>query len=179
MPKRDGVNIAGFDATMKALREYDEIQYKEIQKRIKGAAKKIADKAKSNIQSAGGLSNWGAWTFSRDGRDLSFDASRVGATIKVTKGTARFKRQRGRFVTNAIGIVTTDAAAQIFHTMGNAKKPGARSSAYGETMRGNFAAKVDTPRGLWAAQESEGPMALEEIQEAVHEAERITNRITD
>lgn len=179
MPKKyDTANISGFDATMKALREYDTVQYKAIQKRITQAAKVIEAKARANVLSAAGLRNWGKWAFSRDGRDLSFDAGAVASTIKVTRGSGRIKRQRGRFTTNAVGVVTTDPVAQIFHTMGNAKKPGPRTSTLGESMRANFAGKVASPRGLWAAADTETPAALASIEEAVREAERLTNRYT-
>jgi hypothetical protein len=172
------INIAGFDATMKALKEYDEVQYKLIQREITKAATAIVRVARAELMSADVVSNWGRWTFSRDGRDLGFEASRAASTIKVTRGSGRIKRNRGVFVTNAIGVVSTDPATQIFHVVGHAKRQGPRTSAKGESMRANMADAVPKPRGIWAGEEKEKGNALRLIEQAVREAEKITNRTT-
>lgn len=175
-PKR--VNIAGLEATMKALKEYDEVQYKLIQREITKAANLIVRVARAELLSAEVISNWGRWTFSRDGRDLSFDAPKAASTIKVTRGSSRIKRNRGTFVTNAIGVVSTDPATVIFHHVGHAQRPGPRTSAKGESMRANMAKAVKKPRGIWAGAEKEQDNALALIVQAVEEAQRITNRVT-
>jgi hypothetical protein len=172
------VNIAGFDATMRALKEYDEVQYKLIQREITKAATAIVRVARAELMSADVLSNWGRWTFTRNGTDLSFEASRAASTIKVTRGSGKIKRNRGVFVTNAIGVASDDAATVIFHHVGHAKRPGARTSAKGESMRANMAQAVKKPRGIWAGEEQEKGNALRLIEQAVREAEKITNRTT-
>jgi hypothetical protein len=82
------------------------------------------------------------------------------------------------FVTNAIGIISTDPATQIFHVVDHAKRQGPRTSAKGESMRANMAQAVGKPRGIWAGEEKEKGNALRLIEQAVREAEKITNRTT-
>jgi hypothetical protein len=175
------VNIAGFDATMKALKEYDEVQYQLVQREITKAAEKIRAETLLEIFATKMLSNWGPWTHARDGRDFSFNAYEEARTIKISRGSGKIKRQKGRFVQNGIGVYTSSAAMQIFHTVGHARaRTTARKifSAKGQSFVPNAKATFPVTRGLWAAGERNVEDAQMRILSAVQEAQRITNRTT-
>ena len=85
------VRLVNFDRVLRALKESDEIAYKQIVKAMKDVASAVKREAKARIPDSA-LSNWGPWTRPRDGADMSFARSRIQSQVKLKQ---RNFRRRG------------------------------------------------------------------------------------
>jgi hypothetical protein len=84
------VTLRGVDTTLRALKIIDPEAMKALRVGFKDAATPILNKAKSNVP-ARPLSGWGGWINDKDGRDLSWDSSKVqrGLRSKVSVSKKR------------------------------------------------------------------------------------------
>jgi len=157
------VRVKGLDETTKLLKAYAPEQAKEINKRITTEANKIRDRARGYMPNDG-LSNWGMWTSSKDGRDLGYLGAWAQKGIKSTRANYR---ARGQIVSNYIGLVSGNAGAAIFQTVGR----GDSNSAFVE----NFTRKNPEPRSLWRAFDELKPQVQPSIMAAIDDATKIVN----
>jgi len=173
-----GVVISGLKETMILLKEFEPEMSKEINKRMTTAATLVRDAARADIPSGDALSNWGRWTFSRDGRDFGFVGSWVKNNIKLTRTPGR---NRGVAVTNYIGLVSKDAAGVIYQTTGHASKneDGSRkrkkplTSQFGTSFVSVMNNQHPGKRGLWKAYDEDEGKATALIEAAAKDAEAI------
>ena len=84
------IEVTNLRQVFNALDEMDKQAAKSITKEITKAGKEVVSEAKSLTDNTP-LSSWGQWTFSRDGRDLSFDVGRVVAGFTLRKNNYRRK----------------------------------------------------------------------------------------
>ena len=88
MPFR--VEMTGFGRAMRALEQSDQLAFKEITKAMRDVATAVKKEVQQRIPDAP-VSNWGPWTESRKGRNLSFNQSRLrgGVSIRMNRFKAR------------------------------------------------------------------------------------------
>lgn len=127
------VEVDGLALTLKRLRDFDEVAYRDLISGIEDAMGDIADDAKQAFPSGNALGNWGGWsndnvvrrsrsgavirqTMRKAARDLSYDGGRVRS--KVQQRVAR-KYRRGAMVGAVAQVVQTDAAGAIFALAGS------------------------------------------------------------
>ena len=136
---------------------------KILRKEIKSGANEVAKASRSLIPKSG-LSNWGAWTFSRDGRDLGFIGSWVkrGIVVETTRS-----RNRGATVAYSQRVVTKTAAGAIYELAGSVSdSPMARAVASKHPVK-NY------PRTLFPAYYKAMPIALKKIEAAIEKAKKL------
>jgi hypothetical protein len=85
------IEMTGFGRAMRALEESDQIAFKEIAKAMKTVTSAVKKETQARIPD-NPVSGWGAWTSSRDGRDLSYDPAAIKSSVRMRMN--RF-RQRG------------------------------------------------------------------------------------
>ena len=158
------VRVKGLDQTTKLLKAYAPEQAKEINKRITTESNKIRDRARGYMPNDG-LSNWGMWTSSKDGRDLGYLGSWAKKGIKSTRAN---NRARGQIVSNYIGVVSGDAGGAIFQTIGRGQS--------NDVFVQNFTRKHSEPRGLWRAFDELQPEVQPAIMAAIEDATNIVNQ---
>jgi hypothetical protein len=110
------IEVTNLKQLTNALEGIDKSANKRITKTITDVAKRVVVDATYLTPSNEMPSNWGKWTFSRDGRDLSFDSSDVAAGFKVKK--SNFKR-RGVSAGLGFDVIQTNAGGAIFEVMGD------------------------------------------------------------
>jgi len=149
-----------------ALEKFDSEVGKILKKEIRAGANEVAKAARRKVPQ-NGLTNWGAWTYSRDGRDLGFIGGWVKRGIVV-----QTKRSRSRGSTVALGyrVVTKTAAGAIFELAGSkSKEPMPLAMEKVHPVR-NY------PRTLFAAYYEAMPTAVEKIEAAVRKAQPAIGR---
>ena len=136
---------------------------KILRKEIKSGANEVAKASRSLIPKAG-LSNWGAWTFSRDGRDLGFIGSWVkrGIVVETTRS-----RNRGATVAYSQRVVTKTAAGAIYELAGSVSE-----SPMARAVKDKHPVK-NSPRTLFPAYYKAMPVALKKIEAAIEKAKRV------
>ena len=84
------VTLRGLDTTLRALKVIDPEAMKALRVGFKNAATPILNKTKSNVPGRP-LSGWGGWVNDKNGRDLSWDQSKVkrGLRSKVSVSKKR------------------------------------------------------------------------------------------
>ena len=114
------VEVTNLRQVFNALEEMDKQAAKTITKQITKAGKEVVSEAKS-LTDSNPLSKWGQWTFSRDGRDLSFDVGRVVAGFTLRKNNYRRKG-----VNAGIGwdVWQKNAGGAIFEVIGDKSRVG-------------------------------------------------------
>jgi hypothetical protein len=138
---------------------------KILKKEIKAGANEVAKASRRRIPKAG-LSNWGAWTYSRDGRDLGF----IGGWVKrgIVVETTR-TRNRGATVAYGQRVVTKTPAGAIFELAGSKSK-----SPMALAVKAEHPFPVKTyPRTLFPAYYEAMPTALKKIEAAVEKAKKV------
>lgn len=136
---------------------------KILRKEIKSGANEVAKASRSLIPKSG-LSNWGAWTYSRDGRDLGFIGSWVKQGIVVE---TKRSRNRGATVAYSQRVVTKTAAGAIYELAGSdSESPMARAMVYKHPVK-NY------PRTLFPAYYKAMPIALKKIEAAIEKAKKL------
>jgi hypothetical protein len=113
------IEVTNLKQVLNAIEGIDKSAVKTIEKTIRGVAKGIAVDASYLTPSSNPLSNWGQWTFSRDGRDLSFNSSDVVNGFRVKKNN--FKR-RGVNAGFGFDVIQYNAAGAIFEVMGDGSR---------------------------------------------------------
>jgi hypothetical protein len=110
MSGKPGIRVEGLNTTLRALKVIDPEAMKAFRKGFKTAVEPIVSKAKGSVPDRP-FRNYGRWTASADGRDLSWDARRVrrGMTTSVTAS------RRGA----ALRIVSKDPAGAIWENAGS------------------------------------------------------------
>lgn len=169
-----GVNVRNAEATMHALRAFDESAHKALQKGLRKALRPIQRAAQADVPDAP-LSQWAKYGWidrkGRRERDIGWNAAKAIRGIQVVLGG---KRQRGRIVSNLAGLKSNNAAAAIFELAGS-KSPGnpldvsLHRAGYGGYPR--LILKQDTPANRAAVER--------DITAAMHEAERTLQRHLD
>lgn len=109
------VEVEGLASFVNRLEKFDKDVSKELKSRMRSAATAVTVEAKSMVPSRP-VSNWGAWTYAKDGRDLSFDAGRVRRGYKVE--TVR-TRARGMTIGFGYRAVQSSAAGMILEQIGS------------------------------------------------------------
>jgi hypothetical protein len=109
------VDIEGLAPFINRLEKFDKDVSKQLKKEMRGAAGLIVAAAKMRVLKQP-LSNWGAWIYSSDKRDLGFDVATVRRGYKVETN-----RSRNRGITTAFGydVVQRSAAGAIFEYAGS------------------------------------------------------------
>lgn len=113
------IEVTNLKQLTNALEGIDKSAAKRINKTITDVAKRVQADASYLTPNGNPLSNWGKWRFSRDGRDLSFDATEVASGFKVKKNN--FKR-KGVNAGLGFDVVQTNAAGAIFEVMGDGSR---------------------------------------------------------
>lgn len=153
------INLA---ESVDALEKFDSEVGKILKKEMRAGANEVAKAARKKIPNSG-LTNWGAWTYSGDGRDLGF----IGGWVK--RGIAvETKRSRSRGSTVALGyrVVSKSAAGAIFELAGSKNKSDGLGLAMSKNHRTN-----NYPRTLFPAYYEAMPKAIEKIEAAIRKAE--------
>jgi hypothetical protein len=135
---------------------------KILKKEIKAGANEVAKASRRRIPNAG-LSNWGAWTYSRDDRDLGFIGGWVKRGIVVETNRSR---NRGATVAYGHRVVTKTPAGAIFELAGFASE----SPMALAINKVHPTAKY--PRTLFAAYYEAMPAALQKIEAAIEKAKK-------
>ena len=136
---------------------------KILKKEIKQGANEVAKAARKRIPNSA-LTNWGAWTYSRDGRDLGFIGGWVKRGIVVETN-----RTRNRGATVAFGhrVVTRTAAGAIFELAGSKSQSPMALAINKEHPTTNY------PRTLFPAYYEAMPTALNKIKAAIEKAKKL------
>ena len=136
---------------------------KILKKEIKQGANEVAKASRRRIPKDG-LTNWGAWTYSRDGRDLGFIGGWVKRGIVVETNRSR---NRGATVAYGHRVVTRTAAGAIFELAGSASESPMALAIARENPTANY------PRTLFAAYYEAMPLALRKIEAAIEKAKKV------
>ena len=110
------VEVTGFRQLMDALKLLDEKAYKVIVKEITSASKDVATAASYFAPGRNPVSNWGPWTATKGGRDLSFDPAAVAGGFKVRRKNFR---KRGVSRGLAFEVYQSNAAGAIYEVIGS------------------------------------------------------------
>ena len=150
--------------TINFLENFNEDVLKVLKKDLKSGANEVAKASRSLIPNDG-LTNWGQWTSSRDGRDLGF----IGAFVKrgIVVETQR-TRMSGITVGYGYRVVSKSAAGAIYELAG--------SENYDEGMglaMNNKRRVTNYPRTLFPAYYKAMPKALQKIEAALEKAKRM------
>lgn len=121
MPTKWRVEVTGLRQVFDALDDWDKKAANALKKRITDGARQIAVEASYISPSSNPLSSWGPWRFSRDGRDLGFNASVVASSYKVRRNN--YKR-KGISAGIAWEVYSANAAGNIFEVMGDKSRTG-------------------------------------------------------
>ena len=156
------VDIQGIAKTIDFLERFDKETAKVLKKDIKAGANEVA-KASRALIPHDGLRNWGAWTYSRDGRDLGF----IGSWVKrgIVTETQRTKMS-GITVGFGYRVVTKTPAGAIYELAGSrSNEPMPRAI--------NKKRPVNRyPRTLFEAYYSAMTHVQEKVAEAIRKLER-------
>lgn len=115
MPTKWRVEVTGLRQVFNALEEWDKSASRRIVKEITQAADRVAKTAGMMAPNENPVSNWGGWTFSRDGRDLGFNPSVVKAGFKKRQNNYR---RAGIKAGIAWEAYQSNAGGNIFEVMG-------------------------------------------------------------
>lgn len=114
------IRVTNLRQVFNALEAMDEGAVKVIKKEIRAKGNQVKKSAQS-LTPENPLSNWGPWTFSRDGRDLGWDHARVVAGFTLVQNNYR----RGGVARGISWDVNQrNPAGAIFEVMGDFSKVG-------------------------------------------------------
>ena len=135
---------------------------KILKKEIRQGANEVAKASRRRIPQSG-LRNWGAWTYSRDGRDLGFIGGWVKRGIVVETNRSR---ARGKTVSYGHRVVSKTPAGAIFELAGSKSKSPMALAMKDKHSVANY------PRTLFPAYYEAMPAALQKIEAAVEKAKK-------
>jgi hypothetical protein len=174
------VKVEGAAARIDAIMRFDKDAWKGIQEGVKDATKAISVDAESRVPPMGlvGMragTGWGAWTYSRDGRDLSYNRGAFKFKTRFrSKLTDGFREVQGR-----AELDTSNPAVAIFTLAGSVNKSGHpfnrninRQTGTRQGVRGQGM----WPRLLTPAYHAKGPEAAKIIGEIIEQATAAANR---
>jgi len=108
-----GINVEGLDKTLNALRIIDPELKKNLNREMVKSVRPIITKTKNRVVTRPAR-NWGKWTESDTGRDLSWNAGTVKKGIGTSTANARaISGVRGQF-----RLMNKSAAGAIFENAG-------------------------------------------------------------
>lgn len=136
---------------------------KILKKEIKQGANEVAKASRRRIPNSA-LTNWGSWTYSRDGRDLGFIGGWVkrGIVVETTRS-----RNRGATVAYGQRVVTKTAAGAIYELAGS------KSSEPMPLAMQSVHPVKNYPRTLFPAYYEAMPIALQKIEAAIEKAKKL------
>ena len=155
--------VTGDQRAVAILKAFDKDSYKEITKGLKRAGEVVRDDVRDRTPYGNPLSGWGKWSTTRISkagvsatRDLSYDAGKVRAGIKVTTAQAR-KASTGGTVT--VSVATTTAAGTVYAIAGTGTRPA--GNYRGRSFVDNLISRAGQKyaRGLNEAANDKGNMA--------------------
>lgn len=121
------IEVTGMRQVFNALEKWDAAAAKTINRRITQAGKQVAIQASYLAPGSNPLSNWGAWTEQRRGRDLSFDSTAVASGFKVRRNNFR---RRGVSAGIAWEVYQSNPAGSIFEVMGDKSRVTTNAGAH-------------------------------------------------
>jgi hypothetical protein len=168
--RAERLTVMGFDfkvenlaETINFLEKFNEDVLKVLKKELKSGANEVAKASRSLIPNDG-LSNWGQWISSRDGRDLGF----IGAFVKRGIVVQQQKtRSSGMTVGFGYRVVSKSAAGAIYELAGSQNN----SEGMGLSMNKKHPA-ARYPRTLFPAYYAAMPKAMQKIEAALDKATR-------
>lgn len=160
------MNVTGISEKITFLETFDKDVAKTLKKEMRAGANEVVKVSRSLLPSVP-LSNWGPWTFSRDGRDLGYQIGEVKRQVKVET-----YRTRMSGVTVAFGyrVGNWSPAGAIYELAGsiNRNKP-----AFNVLINDNWGAIMwRQPRTLIPAYYKAMPTAQARIEAAIEAAAR-------
>lgn len=145
------VRTANLDRVLRAIRESDEIAYKEIEKAMRGVAASLRKAVRERIPD-NPVSNWGAYTDARTGRDLAWFQSAVKGSVGYAK-KGMGKRSRGL----AYEVTIKHPAGAIWALMGSGQRVTTNQGAHlVQTINDRF------PIEHWRGSGKQGPRGMVE-----------------
>jgi len=174
------VKVEGAAAKIDALMRFDKAAWRDIQKGVKQATAAITKDAESRVPPMGLVprragSGWGAWTFSRDGRDLSYQRGNFKFKTRFrSRSVQGFREVQGR-----AQLDTSNPAAAIFTLAGSVNKSGHPFNTNINRQSGTREGARDVgmwPRLLTPAYYAKGPEAAKTIGALIEKAIADVNR---
>jgi hypothetical protein len=156
----------GLAETINFLEKFNTDVAKILKKEMKDGANEVAKVSRSLIPTTP-LTNWGAWTYSKDGRDFSFDSAKVKRLI-----TAKQKRQRISVETVGFGYVVENKsiAGAVYELAGSRDRSGESFNSQINMLNGSI--KPNRPRTLIPAYYQAMPTAIKKIEAALDKASK-------
>lgn len=109
------LTVENVDRMIRDFNEYDKEGKKILRREIRQAQNEVTNTARGLIPSSPAMRNWGPWTYSKDGRDFSYNQGAIRSGIKTT---VSFKRIGGLY--GVMGITrNTTAIGAIFMLAGS------------------------------------------------------------
>jgi hypothetical protein len=155
------VDVDGVAPLINQVERFNKDVAKVLKTEMRAGANEVAKAARELVPDSG-LRNWGAWTYSKDGRDLGF----IGSWVKrgITVSTQR-NRMSGITVGFGYDVVTRTPAGSIYELAGSkSDEPMSRAM---RKKRGSG----PYPRTLFPAYYQAMPDAKAKIQAAITKAE--------
>lgn len=174
------VEVKGAAAKIDALQRFDKTAWRVVQKGVKEATAAVSKDAESRVPPMGLIprragSGWGSWTYSRDGRDLSYRRgdfkfktrfrSRVVQGFREVEGRAQLDKSLPAVAIFALAG-SKDKSEHPFNTNIN-NQTGTRKGARNVGM---------WPRLLTPAYYAKGPEAAKTIGALIEKAVADVNR---
>jgi len=174
------VKVEGAASKIDALMKFDKTAWRSVQKGVKEATAEVTAEAQRLVPPMGivGLrrgAGWGQWTYSRDGRDLSY---RRGDFKFKTRFRSR-RVQGFREVQGRAQLDTSSPAVAIFTLAGSKNKSGHpfNTNINSQTGTREGARNVGMwPRLLTPAYYAKGPIAAKTIGKLIEDAVKDVNR---
>lgn len=173
MAERAKIQVTGLRELFNALEEWDKKASDALRRRIRKAGGQVATAASYISPGRPPVSGWGKWTFSRDGRDLSFDPAAVARGFKVRQNNFR---RKGVSAGLGFDVYQGNAGGSIFEVLGNESRVGQtnfnwQGSGFVTNIRNRF--PRHEPRSLFAAYyEVMTPELQNEIRDSIIDAAR-------
>jgi hypothetical protein len=174
------LKVEGAAAKIDAVMKFDKAAWRGVQKGVKEATAQVTAEAQRLVPPMGivGLrrgAGWGQWTYSRDGRDLSY---RRGDFKFKTRFRSR-NIQGFREVQGRAQLDTSSPAAAIFLLAGSQNASGHPFNANINKHTGTRQGARDVgmwPRLLTPAYYAKGPVASKTIGKLIEDAVNNVNR---
>lgn len=153
----------GLTENLTLLENFNKDVAKVLKKEMRAGANEVAKASRSLIPNSG-LTNWGTWTFSNDGRDLGFIGAWVRSKVKVET-----ERTRMSGITVGFGyrVGNWSPAGAIYELAGSKND----SEGMGLAMDRKHPTN-NYPRTLFPAYYKAMPKAVVRIEAAIAAAER-------
>lgn len=155
--------IENLAQTIDFLERFNQDVAKVLKKEIKSGANEVA-KASRSLIPHDGLSNWGQWTSSRDGRDLGFIGAFVKRGIVVETGRTR---KSGATVAFGYRVVSKSPAGAIYELAGSKND----NEGMGLAMNRKHPVR-NYPRTLFPAYYAAMPKVLQKIEAAIEKSKQ-------